>query len=253
MSPSPRPEGKKRKAPHDESKKTKHAKRRKAKKPADINEDELDEKLGVNKAIAKMNSSLLADHIAQRLRRFDPNISLVELEDKYLPGRAIRDTVNWKKDRTMENLPTFLEHEAAEDLRTDPKVPGCPTTLVITSAGIRAADLTRALRTFQMNGCTVAKLFAKHIKLQEAIESCKKLKMNIGVGTPQRVHDLLEDGALSSKGLRRIVIDASYIDQKKRGIFDMKELFIPLFNLLSRPAFRKRYGDSSDLLELIFY
>lgn len=38
------------------------------------------------------------------------------------------------------------------------------------------------------------KLFAKHIKMEEAIESVKKSRINIGVGTPQRIIDLLNDG-----------------------------------------------------------
>lgn len=40
----------------------------------------------------------------------------------------------------------------------------------------------------------MAKLFAKHIKLKEAIETVKKTRINIGVGTPQRIFDLLENG-----------------------------------------------------------
>ena len=40
----------------------------------------------------------------------------------------------------------------------------------------------------------MAKLFAKHIKFKEAVEMVQKNRMNIGVGTPQRITDLLEDG-----------------------------------------------------------
>ena len=61
--------------------------------------------------------------------------------------------------------------------------------------------MTRALRAFQRKDATVAKLFAKHIKLKEAIETCKKLRMNIGVGTPQRIHDLLDNGKFMVLGL----------------------------------------------------
>jgi protein CMS1 len=50
------------------------------------------------------------------------------------------------------------------------------------------------------------------------------------------------------------VIDASHIDQKKRGIFDMKEVFFPLLQLLSRPEFKDRYStkDTSGLQILVF-
>jgi protein CMS1 len=37
--------------------------------------------------------------------------------------------------------------------------------------------------------------------------------------------------------LKQVVIDVSYIDQKKRGILDMKELHEPLIKLLLREEF----------------
>lgn len=36
--------------------------------------------------------------------------------------------------------------------------------------------IARSLRKFQTKESTVAKLFAKHIKLKEAIASCKKIR-----------------------------------------------------------------------------
>lgn len=75
---------------------------------------------------------------------------------------------------------------------------GRPHTLVIAGAGLRAADMTRALRDFQSKESMVAKLFAKHIKLKEAEEMARKTRMGIGVGTPQRIGDLLDSGESSS-------------------------------------------------------
>lgn len=75
---------------------------------------------------------------------------------------------------------------------------GSPHTLVITAAGLRAADLTRALRKFQTKDSMVAKLFAKHIKLKDAVEMVKKSRMGIGVGTPQRIGDLIDSGIVST-------------------------------------------------------
>jgi protein CMS1 len=71
---------------------------------------------------------------------------------------------------------------------------GSPHTLIITAAALRAADVSRAVRGLQGNGYVVAKLFAKHIKLQQSIELCNSLKMGIGVGTPRRILDLIKDG-----------------------------------------------------------
>jgi protein CMS1 len=65
--------------------------------------------------------------------------------------------------------------------------------------------------------------------------------------------ELTNPGALSSKELQRIVIDASHIDQKKRGVLDMRDTLQPLVKLLSRKEFKERYGASGGKLELIFY
>jgi protein CMS1 len=54
--------------------------------------------------------------------------------------------------------------------------------------------------------------------------------------------------------LKRIVVDASHIDQKKRGIVDMRETMLPLAKLLCREALKERYGDDTvKHIDLIFY
>jgi len=60
-------------------------------------------------------------------------------------------------------------------------------------------------------------------------------------------------GALSTIHLERIVIDTSHIDQKKRGILDMKESQLPLVKLLSREGFKERYVLSEGKIELLFF
>lgn len=117
---------------------------------------------------------------------------------------SIVDTSAWSEPRNLESLPAFLENFAgsrsARGKRSKNKLSnahgekGRPHTLVVAGAGLRAADLTRALRGFQTKESMVAKLFAKHIKLKEAMDMAKKTRMGIGVGTPQRIADLLESG-----------------------------------------------------------
>ena len=62
--------------------------KRKKKRKADTTEDgDLDTDLGLNKAIGRMDSQLVADYVAQRTKRFSGDLSLVELEDRHIPGR----------------------------------------------------------------------------------------------------------------------------------------------------------------------
>ncbi|KAL9582269.1 MAG: hypothetical protein Q9212_003399 [Teloschistes hypoglaucus] len=111
----------------------------------------------------------------------------------------------------------------------------------------------RALRQFQSKSATVAKLFAKHIKLGDAAAFVKRSRVNIGVGTPRRILDLVAVGALTLKYLERIVIDVSFLDRKQRNIFDMKETQQPLVEFLNKPELKARYSEASSSVKLIFY
>ena len=59
---------------------------KKAKNTKAQDEVDLDLETGLNYAFSKMNSQLLADYVAQKTRRFESELSNVELEDKYIPG-----------------------------------------------------------------------------------------------------------------------------------------------------------------------
>ncbi|KAL8985561.1 MAG: hypothetical protein Q9205_000763 [Flavoplaca limonia] len=215
--------------------------------------------LGINTAISKMDTRLLADYVAQRTKRFGDDLSVVELEDLYIPEIAILDTKEWDQDRLAANLPDFLiycaqQNQKSTDLSQAPAKPGSPHTLVLTSAALRAADLSRVLRKFQTKEATVAKLFAKHIKLKNAMSFVKKRRrINIGVGTPTRIIDLLEERALNLESLERVIIDTSFMDRKNRSIFDMKETQRPLLQLLNMDELKSRYATAESPLKLVFY
>ena len=67
----------------------------------------------------------------------------------------------------------------------------------------------------------------------------------------------MDNGALNTSKLSQIVIDASHIDAKKRGILEMKETQIPLMKWLARKEFRDRFTADGDgeggKLEILFY
>lgn len=92
LSPSPEPQKKRKRNAEDElgreepSKTAKKSKKKRPKKPKDIDDEALDSELGLNHAIGHMDSQLLADHIAQRTRRFQPDLTEVEAEDARISG-----------------------------------------------------------------------------------------------------------------------------------------------------------------------
>ena len=60
-------------------------------------------------------------------------------------------------------------------------------------------------------------------------------------------------GALAVDKLERIIIDASHIDQKKRGVLEMRETLVPLTQWLNRKEFKDRYGQGGNGIDLLFY
>lgn len=232
------------------------AKKPKTKKQKQQYEDEnLDMELGVNKGFAQMDSQLLADYLNQKTRQFNTDLSSVELEDRHIPAAYITDTTSYDKPRTIDNLPNFLENfvQNPTKLWGASKKVGTPHTIVVTGAGQRAADLARVLKKMQSKDAEVAKLFAKHIKVAEAVTFLKAKRTGMAVGTPKRIEDVMDDGALQVDRLERIVIDASHIDQKKRGVLDMKEIHGPVVQLLNREEFKERYTATKERLEIIFF
>lgn len=67
----------------------KKAKRRKARSGIQDQDLDLDLERGLNLAIGRMDRGLLADYIAQRTKRFQSELSAVELEDLHIPGKCI--------------------------------------------------------------------------------------------------------------------------------------------------------------------
>jgi protein CMS1 len=125
---------------------------------------------------------------------------------------AICDTTSWNSPRNLENLPGFLEKFSSNPTKlwSASKKMGAPHTIVVAGAGLRAADLARysslytlvnggltfnrVLRKFQTKDVTVAKLFAKHIKVKDAIKFLQNTRTGMAVGTPTRLNELMDDG-----------------------------------------------------------
>lgn len=177
-----------------------------------------DREEAVDESISKMNEQILADHFMQKAKAHNKDLTAVELSDMSVPVQAFQDTTAFEQARKLAQLPDYLKAYSPEKgarLGSASEEKGSPHTLVIASAGLRAADLVRfvspfylnflmtneiyysALRSFQNKDAAVAKLFAKHIKIEEAKQFLERSRVSIGVGTPQRIIDLLESGMLS--------------------------------------------------------
>ena len=143
------------------------------------------------------------------------------------------------------------------------KSSGAPTLLFLTGAALRVAEVTRVLRNKTLQGekgAGVAKLFAKHFKLEEHVGYLKKTKVGSAVGTPGRVGKLLCDtgksfhsqssmptegisvtDALSVSALTHVMLDVSFHDAKNRCLLDIPETRDDIFKtVLGAPLVLER-------------
>lgn len=156
-----------------------------------------------------------------------------------LPDTAFLDTSSYESSRTLDQLPEFLKAfspNKGAGLSKSSEEKGTPHTLVVCGAALRAAEVVRwvhpsprawvvtnmfwwcfnrALRPLQNKESTVGKLFAKHIKLEDAKQFLQRARyaytpsyypplilplywqnksMGLGVGTPARISDLIDSG-----------------------------------------------------------
>ncbi|KAL9051169.1 MAG: hypothetical protein Q9162_006196 [Coniocarpon cinnabarinum] len=223
-------EGSKKRKRNDEDSKTRRKKSKQAKRAAKAAEvgivqhgDDIDETNQINRTVARMDGALFADYLARAVKRFEPKLSLVEVEDLRIPQSAFADGTNWTGLRTCENLPSFLEsttNRSKAELSKAPVEKGAPHTI--------------------SKEATVAKMFAKHIKLKDAIEFTKGARITVGVGTAQRIQDLINEGALSLSHLRHVIIDGSWSGPKKRTLFEQSDAAVPTVRLLARQELKSR-------------
>lgn len=186
-------------------------------------------------SVATISPEELVTRYRDAIKRTKGDLSTIELEDLSIPATAVQDTTEFEEPRLVKNLAAFLEKVTPggkEELCTSKKK-SSPHTLLLTSSAIRATDLIRAVRVFGSEENKIAKLFAKHMKLKEGIKYVKKSNFGIGAGTPKRVQELIEADALQLDQLQRIVVDASYVDDKKNTIFDQHDVFPQVLSLFT--------------------
>lgn len=107
---------------------------------------------------------------------------------------------------------------------------GCPILLVICSSAIRATQIIKSISA-KLIKCKIAKLFAKHFKVEEQMEMLSKEYFPIALGTPNRVSKLIELGALSLRRTAMVLVDVTP-DSKSFTILSLNEVKNDFYKLL---------------------
>ncbi|XP_051998718.1 protein CMSS1-like isoform X1 [Xyrauchen texanus] len=103
--------------------------------------------------------------------------------------------------------------------------------LIVCGSALRTIELIKQLVAFK-GQAKVLKLFAKHIKVDEQIKLLSKGVTHIAVGTPGRIAALLEKDGLTVQGLRYLVLDWNYRDQKHRTMTDIPEVKLDFLKMM---------------------
>lgn len=107
---------------------------------------------------------------------------------------------------------------------------GCPLLLVLCSSAIQCTHVIKSIST-KLIKPKIAKLFAKHFKIEEQLESLSKEYFPIAIGTPNRVSKLIELGALSLRRCMIVLVDITE-DSKKFNILSLNEVKNDFYRLL---------------------
>ncbi|KAE8985516.1 hypothetical protein PR003_g23256 [Phytophthora rubi] len=121
-------------------------------------------------------------------------------------------------------LPSFKKDFVGKGKRRDKS----PYFLILCSSALRCVDVIKHLTPFK---CRVAKLFAKHLKVDEQAKQLANMYLPIAVGTPARVKKLLEMGALSLKHTTHVIFDMEK-DKKQLTVLELKDTATEMMDLL---------------------
>ncbi|KAI0736878.1 U3-containing 90S pre-ribosomal complex subunit-domain containing protein [Fomitopsis betulina] len=190
-------------------------------------------------SVAAQPPVLLADYLSSIQAKTFSKMSSIELADVQIPESSITDTTQWTGSRNLDELADFIT-KMVPTLRTRlsqrPKYNGAPTLIFLAGAALRVADVTRILKDRRLRGekgGDIAKLFARHFKLEEHVAYLRRTKIAAAVGTPGRIGKLLcETDVLSTSALTHIFLDVSYKDAKKRCLLDIPETRDEVFRMI---------------------
>ncbi|CAK8678884.1 unnamed protein product [Clavelina lepadiformis] len=164
------------------------------------------------------------------LNKHFPDLSTLEVEDMALDDCHFT-TCNVEKTHTVisylkQTLPKWHR------ISTDHNHKMSPLILVICGNALRASNLNSSSKPFKGKSCRSAKLFSRHMKIEEQAKTLKNSVIHFAVGTPARIKALIQQGALTLAHTRAVVIDWNWRDVKMKRIADVRETRESLFSLL---------------------
>ncbi|WFD07158.1 Protein cms1 [Malassezia vespertilionis] len=213
--------------------------------------------VAAEKSITAQSAEMQADFLAAQFRKTFPKLSALEVQDTLVPASAVKETFTFDAPRTLEHMADYLAQSDAS--KPWMKEHGAPCILVVSGNAQRAAGIARTLRALlpheqakKSDAPTVAKLFARHFKVDEHVALLQSHATPLAVGTPHRLQQLLDRGALQIAHTCAVVLDHSWTDAKSRTIFDTPETRDALIHLLGHSPLRDAFRRAQPCRLLLF-
>mmetsp|Transcript_6936 Transcript_6936/g.13814 ORF Transcript_6936/g.13814 Transcript_6936/m.13814 type:complete len:300 (+) Transcript_6936:42-941(+) len=107
--------------------------------------------------------------------------------------------------------------------------PAHPHAIFISPSALGSLDCIKKCPEFHA-GCPMAKLFAKHMKVEEQASLLQKNPICIGVGTPNRILKLAKDNHVSFSNLSHLILDMRR-NKKNQTLVDIPEIAADFWSL----------------------
>ncbi|SMN18656.1 similar to Saccharomyces cerevisiae YLR003C CMS1 Subunit of U3-containing 90S preribosome processome complex involved in production of 18S rRNA and assembly of small ribosomal subunit [Maudiozyma saulgeensis] len=171
--------------------------------------------------LPKSTPEEISEYFTTLIRSKNPDLSALELEEKYLKKTDFLSTARYTNDRTLENFPDFIKQFSK-----------APKTIIFSLTNLRVADVFRTLNTERQ----CVKLFAKN-KLKDdqktidiVFDGKNKKFSNIRyfVCTATRLSKIIEssDAFFQGKDKLDIILDASFLDPKENTLLTADDAIV---------------------------
>lgn len=125
--------------------------------------------------------------------------------------------------------PSWKEVLTEEKLVEDAIDAGSPALVIVSTSALRSLEILRGLKSFTKQ-CHPAKLFAKHMKVEDQATSLKSSRVNIASGTPSRINKLINMDALTLSRTGIILLDM-YRDVKGYSLLTLPQVSTEFWDL----------------------
>lgn len=186
---------------------------------------------------------IIVEYLNDQVRRKRPNLSALELSELYINKLDVRSTSDYTDTRNLSNLAKFITarfgnmllgdkkkgkkgKKGNKDKKVQKEEPADATTerkfiAVVSMSAIRACDVHRALRDIPGSSLKVI----NKSKLEDDLTKLKTTRSRVLCCTPGRLSKVLksEGGELKGDEIKIVIVENTYLNEKKWNVFDLEE------------------------------